>query len=266
MGPQDAILTCALYLFIPSVNLITLHADQSLYPLLFVSSIFISSYSYKKRYILISFITGAFIYLTVFFTFALLFSIPFVIGISYWLSKEKNGDIDHLLFIRRLIFIGCGFISFDILFRILFNYDILLRYDNAMVHHIAWKRWIPSFTNTIKYAKLNLIEYIVWLGIPLFTLALVSFYRSIQNLIKKNVDLISIQSLVLFVTLFVMAFFGKTKGEVARLWLFLAPCMCIVAMHEISARYNKDKIFLFWLLVFLQLGTVYLTKVNQDFW
>jgi hypothetical protein len=42
--------------------------------------------------------------------------------------------------------------------------------------------------------------------------------------------------------------------------------MCIVAMHEISARYNKDKIFLFWLLVFLQLGTVYLTKVNQDFW
>jgi hypothetical protein len=68
--------------------------------------------------------------------------------------------------------------------------------------------------------------------------------------------------LLVFVAL---ALFGRTKGEVARLWLFLVPTICVLAANELFMRVGRGRAWAIGALLVLQWGTVYLIKVNQDF-
>jgi predicted membrane channel-forming protein YqfA (hemolysin III family) len=62
-----------------------------------------------------------------------------------------------------------------------------------------------------------------------------------------------------------LAVFGKTQGEVARLWLFLVPCLCLVAARELVRRFGGSNAQALALLLLLQGGTVYLMKRFMDF-
>jgi hypothetical protein len=266
-GKEIAVLSCTLYLFVPSVNLITLHTDQVAFPLFFVTSVLLSAIACRRNSLLIAFFTGMFIYFSIWFTFGLAFALPFVAVVCYFLPGRQIDRAHYWPFVKMLTAITLGLLLSDILFRIIFNYDILLRYNNAVRFHLAWKNWVPTFTNSLYFGTLNLVEYVLWVGIPLSILAFMDVPKFIAESVgRRNVTLESIQPLVLSGTLFCMAFFGKTRGEVARIWLFLVPYICMMAAHTILTRYKNYKSVFVWAVIFLQLGTIYLTKINQDFW
>lgn len=63
-----------------------------------------------------------------------------------------------------------------------------------------------------------------------------------------------------------VALTGHTKGEVARLWLFLVPVACILAADGLHRWFiHRRSAGLVWIAI-LQAGTMYVIKRFQDFW
>jgi len=75
--------------------------------------------------------------------------------------------------------------------------------------------------------------------------------------------MLSIALLVVFVLLYL---FGKTIAEVARLWIFLMPPICIAAAHQLTRVWADRRYQALSVVLMLQFVTVYFTKRFQDFW
>ena len=153
------------------------------------------------------------------------------------------------------------------MFRLQFHYDIFLRYQQAMVTHSSWKDWTPDPVRTVYFGLLNLLEFALWVGVPLAAGAFLGTVRSVQNIrLGKRITTEMLMAPLLACALLGLAFFSMTKGETARLWLFLVPCLCLVVAHHLLQSKQDHRRWLIRLVILLQFGTVYFTKVNQDFW
>ena len=62
-----------------------------------------------------------------------------------------------------------------------------------------------------------------------------------------------------------VAFRGESKGETARLWLFIVPWLCALAADELRQRWPEGRPMAAGALLVLQWATVVLTKTGQDF-
>jgi hypothetical protein len=265
-GEDQAILACLLYLFVPSVNLITLHTDQVFFPLFIMTSLYLATLGAFKRNFWVLVLTGCVIYLAIFCSFALVGILPFVLGTCYAVACHPQNRRCHWLFLSKMLTsLLIGGMGVDILFRVIFHYDIFLRYQRAMAIHTAFKEGIWDISEILYFAQVNMIEYMVWLGIPLSFLCILGFYRVIKGSFQSDFSLRSLQSLILFFVIFGLAFGGHTKAEVARLWIFLVPCCCILAATEMLNRVKSLQHSFVYVVISLQLGTVYLIKVFQDF-
>ena len=259
---RTSLISCALYLFIPSVSLITLHTDQVFFPLFAVVTILIGVLAMRKQSMALGFLTGLVFYFSVFFSFGMLFLAPLIVLIALvqgWQTRQF-GDI-----LLPLIASVAGTIVGDLVLRLTLNYDILARFQYAVTHHEAWKHFIhaPYYVSVLG----NLIELGVWLGIPVALLAVASFIRPAARLSLKNLTSIESFSIAFGVSVLLLDIFGKTRAEVARLWLFIVPFACLMAASQFEEMVGKERAARnFAVLLMLQLVTVYLTKVNQDFW
>jgi len=263
---ETAILACVLYLFVPSVNLMTLHTDQVFFPLMFMTPLLVAGIACRRNRLGIAFCAGVMIYLAIWSTFALMFVLPFVAVFCYVWYRRQGATLWNGPAVTMLLAVGLGILACDVLFRVVLDYDIVERFGNATKYHTAWKGWNPAIKYTVYFAFLNLLEFVVWVGVPVSVLACASFHGSAaEYLAERRLSLASIQPLVFWGTLLFIAFFGRTKGEVARLWLFMVPYMCMLAAYTLSRTGKERQPLLISIVVFLQWGTVYMTKVNQDF-
>lgn len=264
---ETAFITCVLYVLIPSVTLITLHTDQVLFPLLFMIPLLLAGIGAKTNRSLISWTAGISVYLACYFTFALVFVVPFVCVTMYILLKRNNTkERLWLMFARHLFVFTVGIGITGLCFFYLFNYDIFLRYSNAMAFHQAWKRWENTFQNITVSAGVNILEFILWLGLPVFVLAVNRCRKAIPAIRKQTGGDGNWIVLTLFAVFLFIAFIGKTRGEVARLWLFLVPFFCIGAAREITPDFKEKKFFSSIVILFFQFFTIFITKAHQDFW
>jgi hypothetical protein len=267
IGEEGATMTSVFYLVVPSVNLITLHTDQVFFPLFFVASIGLSLLACSRRNPVLCIAAGIALYLAGYFTFALLTAIPFQVAICVYYSWQEDRGSVHLRRFGQLA--GCtmsGFVLVDVLFRLILNYNWWQRYATAIEHHLAWNSWEPGIKFTFYFAFLNTLEFCLWLGVPLFFLCCLKYWRSIKSILRGEIRLPSILSIILLAVLVILALFGKTKGEVARLWLFLVPLICLNAAAIIPVRFPRDSRRVLYLVVILQLGTTLFIKTYQDFW
>lgn len=267
LSKNQAIVPCMLYIFIPNVTLVTLHLDQVLYPLLFMTTLYISSVAAMKRSIPLAIVGGAVLYLSLYISFSLL---PMVIfSIVAVMVFSMTGDANHTR-IRSSLIILAGFIGGVIvlffLFKLLLNYNPLLRYENAMKYHQIWKVWEPGFKNTILFASLNFIEFVCWTGIPLVVFYLAGLGKAIRNIFEKRLSQIDYFSLSLAIVFVLLGLLGKTKGEVSRLWIFLVPLLCVFVCFELLKRFKGKENLAFSILLTVQMTTIMLIKRFQDFW
>ncbi|MCP5021274.1 MAG: hypothetical protein GY930_05820 [bacterium] len=269
LGENAARVTCLLYTVVPSANLITLHTDQVLFPLFFVGSLYLSSVAFSRNRWIPGLLAGACSYLAIYLSFALILTAPFMIGLGYLICirDERPGVLSR--FSKSLLAIGLGALALDVLFRVFLGYDAPLRNQNALAHHAQWKQWTSALKPTLYFAALALTEFSVWVGVPV---ALLAGYQ-VRPLLRpgfwsrvhsSRAVLIGFGP-VLFSLITILALLGKTKGEVARLWLFLMPLACMAASITLTERYASRR-WATWLVFALQWITVLLIKTRQDFW
>jgi hypothetical protein len=265
VGSEYAVRACVLYLLIPSLNLITLHTDQVFFPLLFATALCLIAVAHVRGRVLLALAGGASVYLAVFCSFGLAVVVPLAIVVCFALSRQ-DGGFALGRFAKTVGGMLVGLLTMAAVFCLAFGYDIGLRYRNAITFHADWQNWEPSAGTVVHSAVLNLVEYALLLGIPVSASAISGLGKSLRRMRRWDFGVVPSVSLALLAVLVFLAFFSRSVGEVARLWLFLVPCVCIIAVEEILANPNMKEVNGFTLVLILQGVTVYLTKLHQDFW
>jgi hypothetical protein len=269
VGEDTSFVACLLYLVIPSVTLMTLHTDQFLFPLLYMLTTWIAVEAQRRHSWAWAFATGASLYLSAFFTFALLLAIPMAAAFAVAAELETRGR--HLQAPGRALAktglaAAAGFGTLAGVFGIVFQYDLITRLRGATDFHAAWRNWQGGWFETIYFGWLDSLEFAVWLGVPLTVLALAAGRRAILQAIRGDYRKLVLPAMVLGLSFLYLAFFGRTKAESARLWLFLVPMCSALAATELAARYPEGRTTATAAVLALQWLTVCLTKTGQDFW
>ncbi|MBU8932986.1 MAG: hypothetical protein KOO62_03155 [candidate division Zixibacteria bacterium] len=264
---SQAIYPCILFIFVPNVTLITLHLDQVLYPTLFLATMYLSCRPAIKGNVLSASVAGFGLYLALYVSFSLLPLVFFsVVSIAIFSGALTSGYGRIRPFLRTLAGFFGGAIILWALLAVFLNYDPIIRYQSAIQFHQTWKNWTPGIGNTLLFATLNYIEFALWTGIPIIILYLAGLVRAARSTCCRCPSKLDILSVSLAIGLILLVLLGTTKGEVARLWIYLVPLLCIFACSELFVRFRERNLIAFGVLLSIQLTTILLIKRFQDFW
>jgi hypothetical protein len=158
-----------------------------------------------------------------------------------------------------------GFIATDLLFRVVFEYDIIGRYRHAMAFHFASKYWKSDAAYMLYFPFLSALEYALWLGVPIVMAAFTALGSAVGQFKKRRADMNSILSTSLFGVLVLLAMFSRTGPEAARIWMFLIPFVCLVVGNMLATGSAVKERILVPVILGLQGVTILLVKLNQDF-
>jgi len=269
------IIASLLYIFIPSVALIPLHLDQCLYPLLFIFILVIFVFGIKKNSLPLLFTSGFITGLAMYVSFSLI-AIPFYILLilviktgTALLSKERTLR-NPTQIIRENFKIGLvyalGLVFLEACLFLNLSYNVVENYQFIMSNHFSSKIqvWTPQIT--LAMGALSILEYSLWTGVPLFGLMLIYGIRSIKKLMAGNSDISLIMGAATPILFFALAFFGRTAGETARLWIFLTPLTVIFSAKEIVNSFRERTWNTVTFLILMQLITAFSIKMWQDFY
>lgn len=241
MNKADIALIAPLIMILtPNFILMHLQLDQFIYPLLFVVGILLILKSVSNQSHTIAFVSGIWMYLSVFISFSLLPLIAMgllIIVLSILIEKDTR----HSLVNSMSLFIStcAGLIFSTVVFYLAFGYDPMIRYQNAMAHHRSGKLF-QSGLNQISIAiTQNNLEFLFWIGAPLFILAISRCVRSGLQIVRgkgTNFDILSVSFIIIFIAL---NLFGQTRGEVGRIWVFLVPIFALLAVDEFGLIFNR---------------------------
>jgi hypothetical protein len=229
-----------LLIIVPNFLLLQGTIDQAIIPLLFLVGLWLGTIALQRSSWILSILFGSFIYLALYFSFSLL---PLVMLFGLWIVFElwrnwKSFDlISHIKFALGALI---GFGVFFILLYLTFNYSPWVRYQNAMVIHEIQRLQPASVSDYLAMYLLNNLEFASWIGIPLMLTSAFAVIRSSINLLWgrwKKIDSLVMSFLLTYAFL---NHFSRTLSEVARLWLFLVPSMCIFAIHFIQEKMKKN--------------------------
>ncbi len=262
---EDAILPGILLIFCPTMILIPLFLDQALYPLIFTMVLLllvkgILSQSYKT-----TMLAGLASYLALYFGFSMIVLLPlsvlWIICNHIFLQKGEKWDKT----LSMLVGWGVGLLAGYIILRIFLNYDIFIRFMNAMQQHRLAKSYDPGIAQILNSLVLNNVEVLTWNGIPLILLAVYSLFRSARRLTNNQSLPLDGLTVPLVVTYIFLNFTGQTDGEVQRLWLFMLPLWSIYSA-EFARTLTSRKINGISLIVTLELITTFLLFKFQNFY
>lgn len=263
--PHAALLSGVFYLCVPSVTLITLHTDQVVYPLLSVLSVLTGFLAYREGHFWLAVLCGASLYFAVYFSFGL--AVVGLLLLAPVLNSPSEGNAASLRLAKYWGGILLGAFLLHILAAFFLEYDIVTRYANAWTNHLAWKGWQNDLDTFIRAGFTNTVEFSVWAGLPLTILFLAGAYRAFRSFPARAIGLSTFFTVLLAGIFIFLLVFGKTKAEVARLWLFLVPFICIAASDFIHRRNwsGRDKFVFTVTVLLLEMGTTFFTLRYQDF-
>ena len=161
--------------------------------------------------------------------------------------------IRHLLFVIRNSFVFlAGLSSLWIIYQLAFGTGFFDVWRVSMSYHLGLNR---TYWTWLGY---HLYDFFIFLGLPLAFFFLVAFVKAIRDLILHSSFSILHSSLTLAFALglLLLDLSGTSRGEVARVWLFLTPFAVLVAARGLTylcpGRWGG---FLVVLLLALQLFT-----------
>jgi hypothetical protein len=264
---ETAILPVVLFLFTPSVNLISMYVDHFLLPFLCLLCVWLSAASVTRRNLYLVSVAGMLTFASTYTSFSMLALIPLcpLVMTGMWFTSDRANrswkDLAQLVAAFLAVYI-----VMLVVFRIVLNYDMVLRFSKAIAAHEDIKSWAPGIHNVITFAFVDYVEFACGVGIPLAVVFLDQLSASVQGIVRKDFDAIGLLSLALGLILLGLGLFGKTKGETARLWLFLIPLVCIVAAGRLSQRFQNKVPVVAVLIAILLFATAILMKRYEDLW
>jgi hypothetical protein len=267
-GEEVARAACLLYIVVPSVNLITLHTDQFLFPLLVTLLLWGAAEAERRRGLLAAAAWGIGAYVAVFFSFALLAAVPLAAAVACAVEfqDESRTATAWLGLVRTAAAAALAAAATAAVAAAALHYDIAARFADARQFNAAWKGWSGTPFEVGYFGWMNLLEFVVWVGMPIAVLASGGMRRAAISTAAGEHAGLALPGVATAAAFGYLAFFGQNKGETARLWLFMVPICCALAAWDLKERYPERFQTALSLVVALQWVTTYLTKTNQDFW
>ncbi len=278
---EDGLLPGLLYLSCSNVILIPLFLDQAVYPPVFLLGAAVMMITVRKRSFWWAVLAGVVGYAMMFLSFTFLTILPFAAVLfvfDYWVHRKERRFMD---LVKLGLGLGLGVLAMYVVLRVGLNFDILTRYENMMIVHryddffarypemtitpeILERGFRPSLSDTLYGIWLNNISTAAWMGFPLYLIFLIGAVGVFPPIVRGNATPRQVL-LGAFVAMFVaLNLFGQTAGEVARLWIFMAPMMCMLAVPVVKSLFKKESTGVLFLLV-LQMAVMIATFKFQDF-
>jgi hypothetical protein len=270
LSDSDALVPPLLYLVLPSFGLMILCLDQCFYPILSVLCLFLIVHSMVRRSILSAFAAGSMMYLSLFFSYSLT-SLPFFGAVFVLLElmrarmaqDGKSFKEISLPLLKVVALWGIGFVVAYALFLIVLRFELFSSWWRAMEFHEQWKKIDWTLGTTVYYGLIDLLELFMWIGIPVSLLFLKDVFDSLTEAVRRKTTLQGTFALSIFITMMVMAFFGRTAGEVARLWIYMMPFIVLIAARQVL-RFSSSCRMVGACLLILQSLTILTFKAFQD--
>jgi hypothetical protein len=264
LDEDEAGLPGVFFILLPNFLLTALYLDQGFYPLVFVCGLLLVASLLKRPSFWRAFLCGVFIYVAMYFSFSLLPLIPFALawtGLDYW-RRRRELKLTGLL--MTWLGIAAGLLATLLVMRVTLNYDILLRYQNAMGQHRIHKDFADGIQQIRDAIVLNNAEMADWIGFPVALLFLTRLVKSAVAFFRDHANRLDVVTIAFFATYAALNIFGQTRSEVARLWLFLCPLFALFSSHESRQLFRKHKNAGVWLVIALQLVTTLLLFQFQN--
>ena len=266
--PRRAFLAAILFAFLPNFVLITMHLDQALYPLLFLTALWMADWAARREKPAVALCAGLTTAIAIFVSFSMLALIPLsLLLIAIGAMKPVGAKSGRPgIAVRSALAYLAGVVALTAAIGWALNYHVIHHYRHAMAAHAIWKGWTWSGARVFYSFVLNSVEFGVWIGLPIALMALDEVLHSARRLKRRRFahhDLLTFSIVAIFVML---ALFGRTLGEVARLWIFMTPLACLLASRSLARRFPRrlKEVTLFVLM--LQLIIILQIRKYMDFW
>lgn len=262
---DEALMAPLLLATVPNFVIMQLQVDQFLFPILFIIGLWFEWKAVTRRSFWLGFVAGCMAFLAIFVSFSLLPLLVMgpVLTCLWAILNKGKGEIKKQI----LVFFGMllGVLLMDMLFRTLYHYDVLLRFENAMAFHQMVKSYEPGLRQVLLAVAQNNLEFIFWVGVPIILMTLSRWTRVALNLVRRrlgNLDLMAIAFLVTYVGLNVL---GQTRGEVGRLWIFMVPVFILLAYDEVKNLFMRRSLAMYCLLGCQLITTFLIYKFSYFF-
>lgn len=274
----DAPVAGLLFLLSPPLVLVTVHLDQALYPLLATSLLWAATWAGRadntRAMALRGVVLGAAVWCSLLVSFTLLPVLLIAGGLWLGMAWQSTARRRRTMLLTAAVTTG-AFATLLALFRWIAGYDIFARFFGVMAQHQAWRRWDSdaqawttwewSLENVVGSACSTLTELGYWLGPPMVLLVSLGLARAVSHLKARRAGPVDWFTLAWIGTILATALLGSTRAEVARLWIFFIPGLCIIAASVAAPWFRQPRQSHGHLLVMTQFAWVLMLKAFQDF-
>jgi hypothetical protein len=207
---------------------------------------FIIGNTERKKYFL--FVSGIIFSLGIFFSLSLLPLLFVFLLYLLWIKKIR------IIFQNGLIF-TFGLITLPIVLFVLYGY-------NSFTVSQTLLSGLPEGRMYLPWVFFNLLDYFVFLGIPLFIYFCLLCKQMIENIVSfqfSRLDCLTVGSIGMVLLLDLS---GSVRGEVARIWIPFYPFFVIILAVFLSKQLKLKKNLFVFLLVLQFLQVLFM----QEFW
>ena len=161
------------------------------------------------------------------------FNLGVIIGLAilglyglFWHAVHRPLDLKRLA-LEGITF-AAGLAGVWVIYWLFWGITVLDVWRVAMSFHLKMDRsyWLWVFY--------HLYDFLIFLGIPLIWLLAVELWRALRDHSGKPIHLLS---LAFVLGLLVIDLSGTSRGEVARVWLFLIPWALLVSVQALETRF-----------------------------
>jgi len=235
-GKKQALEMIPFCVVIPSLFIFAPGKDVLQLPLFF----FFWYFSYRAladNKLLYAILAGAVFYLGLFFTLGMIVALAIVVGcagIEYLLRKFRAAGISYASALKYCGGAAAGFGVFAGAFYWLLHYNFIACFKAVYANHA---RFYDSFSRTYsKWVLMNLLDFAIFLGLPLAVLLIFSAASQVKRLLKKDYPSISPYFWAVLIVFILLDISGKNLGETGRLWLFFMPLASVIAASVWKGR------------------------------
>lgn len=265
-----ALPAAALYLLCPPTALVVAHLDQAVYPLLALglwAAVVPAVRSRGLRGHASAAAAGLAAWGALFVSFSLLPAIAVAAVVAFAASarptvRARLGDV-----LRASATAAAVFGALTAAAARALGYDLLARFRDAMAFHAAWRPWGRGAAGLLACAALDLVEFVYWLGLPVAALfAHRVAWALVEARGRRLPDAAGVVAGGTALVLLATALLGRTRGEVARLWIFLIPAVALAVAAALAVEPRERARACLRVMAAAQVAWTLLLKARQDFY
>ncbi len=254
---QTAVRGAVLLILVPSMLLFAAHWAH-FYTLLALLALFILYYGLVSGKWWPIFLSGLLVSLASFLSFSNV-ALAAMMGITlfvYWASTLARSGMQIGSFISRrwqpllaqVIALSGGFVVTWLSYYLFFGVTFFEVYAQGLLNHTK----ITGYRTYSTWLGYNLFDFFLFLGIPLvLALGVMIAHQVKMKGAKQRLELQAIPFWSFLVTILALNLSGISKGEVARLWMFLMP-LAVLAVLPVVKVWSRQQMALVIIVLVLQ--------------